>query len=158
MKLLCTAVSWNIHRGRGADGQVDPVRTLRALEQEVCPRKDLDILALQEADEETPPHAGILDPEAVQHVTGLVHAQTNPRHRWSEHSHGFLGTVLFLRADWSVHHVDMIDLPGHCHRGAVALEVDRGGSALRIISTHLSLWQPLRLVQMRTLGQYIFRQ
>ena len=34
-----TCVSWNIHRGRGNDGVVDPARTARVLRDEVWSRR-----------------------------------------------------------------------------------------------------------------------
>ena len=55
-----TITTWNIHRGRGEDGKVDAVRTADVLCREVVARPS-DILVLQEADEERPPHAGVLD-------------------------------------------------------------------------------------------------
>ncbi|MEL6211148.1 MAG: endonuclease, partial [Pseudomonadota bacterium] len=78
--------------------------------------------------------------------------------RWGPHSDGFLGTILFLSPALERTHADVIDLPGHCHRGAVSVEVTSGARPLRIISTHLSLSQPLRVLQMRILGQYIRRR
>lgn len=41
------AVSWNIHRGRGGDGRVDPDRVLRTLRDEVCPKGSAHILGLK---------------------------------------------------------------------------------------------------------------
>ena len=63
-------LSWNIHRGRGEDGVVDPARTVDVLCREVA-RPDTDLLVLQEADEECPPHRGILDIAGVEGRTGL---------------------------------------------------------------------------------------
>jgi endonuclease/exonuclease/phosphatase family metal-dependent hydrolase len=48
--------------------------------------------------------------------------------------------------------------PGHCHRGAVIAELRKDGCPFRIVGTHLSLSQVLRIVQMRTLGQHLFRR
>lgn len=152
------AVSWNIHRGRGNDGRVDPDRVLRTLREEVCPSGSAHILGLQEADDECAPHAGILDIPAVEAATGLRYVHDQPHLRWGSHSHGFLGTILFLPPHWPITHADVIDLPGHCHRGAVAVEVLRDGQPLRILCTHLSLAQPLRIAQMRIMGQYLFRR
>jgi endonuclease/exonuclease/phosphatase family metal-dependent hydrolase len=53
--------------------------------------------------------------------------------------------------------LSLVDLPGHYPRGAVVAETRRDGKDLRIIATHLSLAQWLRVIQMRTLGQYIAR-
>lgn len=158
MSKALTAVSWNIHRARGRDGRVDPGRIKAVLEREVCPPGSAEILALQEADEERRPHRGILDIAAVEAGTGLRWAHGDPVLRWGVESHGFLGAILFLPPGAEVRHGDLLDLPGHCHRGAVALEVALGGKLVRVLTTHLSLGQPLRVAQMRTIGQYLARR
>ena len=150
-------VSWNIHRGRGGDGVVDPDRIAQVLGAEVAP-PGLDALILQEADEETPPHSGFLDLARVEAETSLVHLHGDPTHRWGRDSHGFLGTVVFLHPDAQVEEIALIDLPGHCHRGAVVVDFTLRGFALRLIGTHLSLSQGLRMAQMRTIGQHLFRR
>lgn len=149
--LIC--VSWNIHRARGGDGRVDPDRVLLALERAVLPEGP-DILALQEADQECSPHAGILDLARLSKIAGLRSVHDRASLRWGPESHGFLGTILFIRPEFEVTHADVIDLPGHCHRGAIAVEL----GPLRVVSTHLSLSQPLRVAQMRILGQYLRRR
>lgn len=152
-----SCVSWNIHRARGNDGVVDPARTAHVLATEVCP-PGLDALILQEADAETPPHAGLLDLFAVAAATGLAHVHTASAHRWGPQSHGFLGTVIFLHPDARVDDIALIDLPGHCHRGAVVVDLHHSGRDLRLVGTHLSLSQGLRVAQMRTVGQHLFRR
>ena len=152
------AVSWNIHRGRGADGLVNPGRILRTLAEEVCPPGSAHVLGLQEADEERPPHGGILDIAAVEQATGLRYAHRDPRLRWGSLSHGFLGSILFLPPEREILHADVVGLPGRCQRGAVAIELGRPGPLLRVICTHLSLAQTLRIAQMRVIGQYVFRR
>lgn len=156
--------SWNIHRARGQDGRIDPDRIRTAVADHLRPRA-LDVLALQEADDECPPHGRILDVAGIAADTGLVYQHDDEAMRWRAGSDGFLGTILFLHARFTVCHRAVLDLPGHCHRGAVILEIsgvndENKGSAppFRIISTHLSLSQPLRIVQMRIIGQYIFRR
>lgn len=152
-----SCISWNIHRGRGEDGVVDPVRTAKVLEDEVC-GPHTDVLVLQEADHECPPHHGFLDIAGIEERTGLRSVHTDAPRRWGEGSHGFLGVVCFVDPSITVDRVGVVDLPGHCHRGAVVLDLRRDGQALRVIGTHLSLTQVLRAVQMRTLGQHLFRQ
>jgi endonuclease/exonuclease/phosphatase family metal-dependent hydrolase len=51
----------------------------------------------------------------------------------------------------------VVDLPGRCHRGAIVVDATIGGSRFRIVATHLSLSQMLRAVQMRVIGQVLFR-
>ncbi len=155
-KRMLDCVTWNIHRGQGRDGRVDPARIVEVLAAEVA-HETPDVLALQEADEDRPPHRGILDLSRIEAVTGLRHAQSDPELRWGAASHGFLGSILFLRPDIKVRAARLIDLPGHCHRGAVVLDVDRHGAGFRLITTHLSLSQALRAVQLRTIGQVLGR-
>jgi endonuclease/exonuclease/phosphatase family metal-dependent hydrolase len=52
----------------------------------------------------------------------------------------------------------LVDLPGHCHRGAVVADIAFEGGSCRIVGTHLSLTQALRITQMRTIGQHLFRR
>jgi len=151
-----TCISWNVHRCLGNDGKVDPARTIGVLGSEVC-RPGVDALILQEADEDCPPHRGLMEPSQIERTTGLRHAHGAPQHRWAEGSHGFLGTVLYLAPAITVTSLALVDLPGRCHRGAVVAELARGGRRFRIVGTHLSLAQALRLAQLRTISQHIFR-
>lgn len=150
-------VSWNIHRGRGNDGLVDPVRTANVLLSEVA-LPGTDILVLQEADEERRPHRGFLDIARIESGTGLSHAHADRHLRWGAESHGFLGVILFMAADIVVEDVVLLDLPGHCHRGAVVIDAQREGRNFRVIGTHLSLGQPARIAQMRVIGQHLRRR
>lgn len=152
-----SSISWNIHRARGNDGRVDPVRTVDVLLSEVW-RAGTDALILQEADEECPPHAGLLDIARIEAETGLRSIHHDPAHRWSSGSDGFLGNIVFLAPTLSVTALDLVDLPGHCHRGAVVAELVRGAVPFRLITTHLSLGQLLRLAQLRTISQFVFRK
>lgn len=136
---------------------IDAGRTADVLCREVI-AEPCDILVLQEADEEQPPHCGILDLAAVEAGTGLQHAHGPRTHRWGDTSHGFLGVVLFTAPGIEVEDVTLLDLPGHCHRGAIIADLRRDGRRLRLIGTHLSLSQVLRIVQMRTLGQHLLRR
>ncbi len=153
-----TVVTWNLHRGRGPQnrGKVDPERVFRALETDIAPLAP-HVLAVQEADEEQPPHKGIFDPNRVEQITGLRHANGHNL-RWSPSSHGFLGSVLYLAPDMRVLDGTLIDLPGHAHRGAVLLDLERGDTRFTIITAHLSLLQVLRIAQMRTIGQHLARR
>ena len=154
LDLAC--VTWNVHRGRGRDGRVDPARVARLLIGEVL-AEPVDILALQEADAECPPHAGVLDIAGIEAATGLRHAHPRRALRWGDESHGFLGSILFVSTRVKVETAAIVDLPGHCHRGAVVLGIAVAGTRFRVVNTHLSLGQPLRAVQMRVIGQHLRR-
>jgi endonuclease/exonuclease/phosphatase family metal-dependent hydrolase len=52
----------------------------------------------------------------------------------------------------------VVDLPGHYPRGAVVLDVETPAGPLRTVTLHLSLAQPLRIAQMRTLAQHLDRR
>jgi endonuclease/exonuclease/phosphatase family metal-dependent hydrolase len=100
----------------------------------------------------------ILDLATVEARTGLYHAHRLRAHRWGDTSHGFLGVVLLTAPRIEVEDVTLLDLPGHCHRGAVIADLRHEGRPLRLVGTHLSLSQVLRIVQMRTLGQHLLRR
>lgn len=155
LRLRCA--SWNIHRAKGRDGQVDAGRVQAAIASSLTPL-GLDILALQEADEECRPHGSILDVGAISEDTGLVYQHGPETMRWGPLSDGFLGTILWLHPRFEPEHRDVIDLPGHCHRGAVVVEARQCDRKFRVVSAHLSLSQPLRIIQMRIIGQYLRRR
>ena len=152
-----SCISWNIHRCRGNDGRVDQDRIVQVLADEIW-TDGTDALILQEADQECPPHGGLLDIAAVEAATGLRYAHAPVERRWAAGSHGFLGVIMFLRPDITVEVMNLVDLPGHCHRGAVVADLARGDQQFRLIGTHMSLWQGLRLAQLRIISQYLFRQ
>ncbi|MFU8823285.1 endonuclease/exonuclease/phosphatase family protein [Yoonia sp.] len=155
---IITCATWNIHRARGRDGRVDPDRVAAAIGSDISPAGRHQVLALQEADGECPPHAGILDLDRIEAATGLRHVHRDATMRWGPQSHGFLGAILFVDPAIEVKSHDVIDLPGHCHRGAVVVEARVDGTALRIMTAHLSLTQVLRIAQMRIIAQYLRRQ
>ena len=136
---------------------IDAGRTRDVLCAEVVDRP-VDILVLQEADEERPPHGGILDLAGIAARTGLGTVHGDPLARWGTDSHGFLGVILFAGPGVEVEGVTLIDLPGHCHRGAVIADLRKHGCPIRVVGTHLSLSQILRIAQLRTLAQHLFRR
>jgi endonuclease/exonuclease/phosphatase family metal-dependent hydrolase len=154
---ILSCITWNVHRGLGNDGRHDPVRTADVLAAEVL-RPETDILVLQEADAQDRPHRGFLDIARIEAATGLRHAQDAAHLRWGPESHGFLGVVLFLSPHVTVQDANVLDLPGHCHRGAVVIDAEKDGRPFRLIGTHLSLGQPARIAQMRVIGQHLRRR
>lgn len=152
-----SCVSWNIHRGRGNDGRIDPARTEGVLLGEVW-SAGTDALILQEADTERPPHDGVLDLGRIAADTGMRHAHAAPHLRWGETSGGFLGVIVLLHPGIRVEDVVLLDLPGRCHRGAVVIDAEKAGRPFRLIATHLSLGQVARIAQMRVIGQHLFRR
>lgn len=116
-----------------------------------------DALLLQEADEEDPPYGRLLDCERIENLTGLRSIHTDPKSRYNANSGGFLGMIVFLHPSIIVEDVRLLDLPGHYPRGAVIVDASRETTAFRLIATHLSLSQALRIVQLRTIGQHLRR-
>lgn len=116
-KLRCA--TWNIHRAKGSDGTVDAARVVKGIENRLAPL-GLDILALQEADEEDCSHERIFNVDRVALIKGRDDIHNEPTLRWGPKSDRFLGTILFLSPRFGRTHEDVIDLPGHCHRGAVS--------------------------------------
>ncbi|SDG17617.1 endonuclease/exonuclease/phosphatase family protein [Pelagibacterium luteolum] len=150
-------VTWNVHRGRGNDGQFLPERVHFAIETEIAPLRP-HVLALQEADLETLPQAGYLDIGRIGAAVGLDYAQAQESLRRDPASSGFFGSVLFLHPDFTITATHVIDLPGHWHRGAVAMETIWQGRDVRIVTGHFSRLDLIRMAQMRTLGQFILRR
>jgi endonuclease/exonuclease/phosphatase family metal-dependent hydrolase len=151
-------LSWNVHRCRGNDGVVDPARTLDVLLSEVVAGNSPDIMFLQEADEETPPHRGLLDLRRLEEGSGLRHRHADVAMRWGEESHGFHGVIAFLHPSIVVEDMALLDLPGHCHRGAVIIDARRADASFRLVGTHLSRAQALRMMQLRAVGQHLSRR
>lgn len=154
-RTILDCVTWNIHRARGRDGVVDAGRIHRVLISEVLAQPP-DVLALQEADAAAPPHSGLLDMARILSETGLRHAHDDGL-KWGPQSHGFLGAILFLHPRIDILRRHAVDLPGHCHRGAVIVDTAVAGHHVRVVTTHLSLSQLLRAAQMRVIGQVLFR-
>ncbi|MEL6642707.1 MAG: endonuclease/exonuclease/phosphatase family protein [Pseudomonadota bacterium] len=150
-------MTWNVHRCRGRDGVIDPVRTADAL-IETLRAAAVDLVVLTEADAEQPPYGGLLDLGRLEAETGLASAHVDASLRWGDLSHGFLGTVVLHSGRLELLGGHLLDLPGHYPRGATILEFGLDGGAFRLIATHLSLGQPLRAVQMRAIGQYLARK
>ena len=152
-----SCLTWNLHRCCGNDGVVDTERTLAVLQAEVW-QPGADALVLTEADADGPPYPGLLDLGQLEAATGLRSVHTSPAHRWSDASHGFLGTIVLVHPDCGLDHTAVLDLPGKVHRGAVVVEMIRDGRVCRLIGAHLSLSQGLRWAQMRVIAQYIERR
>ncbi|MEL6913558.1 MAG: endonuclease/exonuclease/phosphatase family protein [Pseudomonadota bacterium] len=150
-------MTWNLHRCRGRDGVIDPDRTTRRV-VDLLLSDPVDVLVLTEADEEAPPYGGLLDVATIRRKTGLVTAHGAPELRWGSRSHGFLGTVVLHSERLTVEHGHLLDLPGHYPRGAVILRMATGTLAFHLVATHLSLFQPLRIAQMRAVAQYLARR
>ncbi|MGL4319951.1 MAG: endonuclease/exonuclease/phosphatase family protein [Paracoccaceae bacterium] len=148
--------TWNIHRARDARGAFDPQRIMRLIAAD-SRLGGADILSLNEAEEEQRPFAGFPPLACMYAKTGLRSVHVAAGTRWGADSQGFLGTILMLRAPLAAIRVQLVDLPGHYPRGAVVADVVGGSAPFRVVATHLSLSQPFRIMQMRTLSQALCR-
>lgn len=134
----CTTIaSYNVHKCVGTDGRFDPARVAA-----VVAELDADVIALQEADERLGDRRGLLDLVALQRKTDLVPVHTPENRR----SHGWHGNVILARSG-VVHEVHPIRLPGLEPRGALIVDLELKGVALRIIAAHFGLLRRSRSQQ-----------
>jgi len=131
----CTTVaSYNVHKCVGTDGRFSPGR-VAAVVKEI----DADIIALQE-------RQGLLDLAALQRESELVPTYF-PENR---SSHGWHGNLILARRG-VVSDVTRIRLPGLEPRGAVIVDLELKGVALRIIAAHFGLLRRSRSQQANAL-------
>lgn len=145
--LTLRLATWNLHRGRGRDGRIDPARTLAAL----LSTPDLaraDILSLHEAENEAAPFAGFLDMARLEGETGLRSVHSESAMRFGPGSHGMIGTILLIRPPLVARQAAVLRMAGLYPRAAVLADI---GPAV-VAATHLSLAQPLRVMQMRAIS------
>jgi endonuclease/exonuclease/phosphatase family metal-dependent hydrolase len=134
----CTTIaSYNVHKCVGTDGRFDPARVAK-----VVGEIDADIIALQEADERTGARSGLLDLEALQRDTDLV-----PTHMpANQGSHGWHGNLILARRG-IVKDVRQVKLPGFEPRGAIIVDLELKGVALRVVAAHFGLLRRSRSQQ-----------
>lgn len=144
--------TWNLHRGRGRDGRIDPARTVDALLR-TAELAEADILSLHEAEDEAPPYAGFLDLARFEAETGLRSVHQTPDLRHGPASHGLIGNLLFLRPPLAALRTEALRMAGVYPRTAILADI---GPAV-LVSTHLALSQPLRAVQMTRIARGLSR-
>ena len=130
--------SYNIHGCVGRDGRYDPARILEVLRELQC-----DIVALQEVDTQQEMHllAFLAEGTGSVAVPGptLVRAS-------GDYGNAVLSRLPILktrRLDLTYKH--------HEPRGAIGVDIDCGGVALRAVATHLGLRPTERRFQVRRL-------
>ena len=140
--------SYNIHKAVGTDMRRDPTRTVQVI-QEI----GADIVALQEVDRRFGDRRGVLDPEMLHSVTGLVPVALTDR--LGARAHGWHGNLLLLHGGAEVEEARAVTLPGLEPRGAIVADIRINGQPLRVITAHLGLLHQSRLLQARFLSKVI---
>ncbi len=130
--------SYNIHKCRGTDGQVQPERILQVLKE-----LDADLIALQEVDLRFGNKNGLLNLEAIRSETGmrLLVQSDFPQ------GHGWHGNALLVRFEPKSYVRRRLRLPGFEPRGAIVADLDFGEGYFRVIASHFGLLRKSRLVQ-----------
>jgi len=134
--------SYNIHECVGGDGRRDPAR-IAAVLREI----DADIIGLQEVDARPSATSESMQMEYLASTLGL-HAVAGPT---LQRSNGEYGNALLTRRP--VLDVRKIDLTVYRRepRGALDVDLDIDGAAVRVVVTHLGLLPGERRTQVRRL-------
>jgi endonuclease/exonuclease/phosphatase family metal-dependent hydrolase len=129
--------SYNVHKCVGTDGRFDPERVATVIGE-----LDVDVLALQEADQRFGERSGLLDRSALEERTGLTFLPVAARAR----SHGWHGNAILVREGRATR-IERIKLPGAEPRGAVLAEIELPGGRLRVVAAHFGLLRHSRRQQ-----------
>jgi endonuclease/exonuclease/phosphatase family metal-dependent hydrolase len=134
--------SYNVHRCIGVDGRHDPGRVAAVIRE-----LEADVIGLQEVSVRPVRDGGINQLEHLARSLGFEAVAGPTLH----HHRGHCGNALLTR--WPVRVVRRIDLTiaGREPRGALDVELDRDGTAVRVVVTHLGLFGAHRRAQVRRL-------
>ena len=134
--------SYNIHECVGGDGRRDPARIAAVLRE-----MDADIIGLQEVDARPSATSESMQMEYLASTLGL-HAVAGPT---LQRLNGEYGNALLTRR--RVLDVRKIDLTVYRRepRGALDVDLDIDGAAVRVVVTHLGLLPGERRTQVRRL-------
>jgi endonuclease/exonuclease/phosphatase family metal-dependent hydrolase len=134
--------SYNVHRCIGLDGKMNARRICRVLHELNC-----DLVALQEVDNQPGEHKESMQLDFLAQETGM-HAVPGLRIIWHT---GEYGNALLTR--FKPLNVQRHDLSYSWYepRGALDVELDVHGVAVRVIATHLGLRSSERRFQWRRL-------
>lgn len=136
--------TFNIHACIGTDGQFDPFRTARVLQE-----LDADVVALQEVEHHRVNNLDLLD--FLAQYTGMTALAGPTMLRDTRH----YGNALLTRLPIASH--QLIDLSHATYepRGALAVRFDLSGKSVLVFATHLGLKPVERRYQVRQiLGQF----
>lgn len=141
-------VSWNVHRCFGTDGAYRPERVADALRE-----FGADIIALQEVDSSLHAPDGRDQLSYIESSLGMdsVMGPTLAR------DYGAYGNALLARLPILSFESHDLSFRKFEPRGALSVELDAGGTSLRILNTHLGLKYWERAFQIdRVLGSLIW--
>lgn len=137
-----SVASYNIHRCVGLDGRSDPGRIARIIRE-----IDADIIGLQEVDSRSDRGKESHQVDYLANATGLSAVVGPTIQRYNGH----YGNVLLTgRQIVSIRRLDL-SVPGREPRGAIDVELDIEGEAIRVIVTHLGLSAAERRYQVNRL-------
>jgi len=137
--------SYNIHKGVGADRRCDPERVLAVLRE-----LDADVIALQEADRRFGLREAVIPQALLAHASPWRAVAPGLIDKARRHgSLGWHGNVLLVRRDITVTGCAAVPLPTLEPRGAVAVDLEHAGRAVRVIGMHLDLSGLRRRQQVR---------
>lgn len=137
-----TIASYNVHRCIGRDGRCDPDRVARVIEE-----LDADIVALQEVDFRYHVRHGDDQLRLLAEATGYESI-------WGPVLYGSGGQygngILTRQPVLAVRGIDL-SVPRYQRRGALDVDLDVHGTAMRIIAAHLGLGLNEREIQVQRL-------
>ena len=136
-------MTYNVHRCLGSDGTTSPSRIA-----EVLASCEPDIVALQELDVNRARSGSVDQAEAIARELGM-HMHFNPALEVFEERYG--DAVLTARPAKLLRAERLPGSSGSEPRGALAVSVEVGNAEVRVITTHLGLRGPDRLLQLEAL-------
>lgn len=131
--------TWNIRKCIGLDRRRDPHRTAR-----VIAGLGADIIALQEADKRLGRRPAAVTEELIASETGLSVVDAGGH----EPSIGWHGNAILLGPHVRILDRHALDLPGIEPRGALIVDVEARGRALRVVAVHLGFLRRYRRAQL----------
>lgn len=147
MSQTLTVATYNVHEWIGRDRIEDPLRTLKIIEE-----LNADIIALQEVSLSTV-HGDRICLNDLTRITGM---QAIPGPTLFKAQADYGNVLLSRYPPTSLKSLD-ISVKGREPRGAIISEFDLGYIRIKIIATHLGLWNYERRIQLRCLAKEMAR-
>lgn len=139
---VITIASYNIHRCVGLDRKCSPPRIAAVLKEMDC-----DVLALQEVDNSPGEHAGSAQ---LDYLSRTLEMTPVPGLRIVRGMGEYGNAILTRLPVLDIHRHDL-SYSRYEPRGAVDVDIDVGGTSLRVIAAHLGLIRSERRFQWRRL-------